>query len=332
MLDPDNPLRGQPLIAFRRELDPRPNQGCGLLPNEKAFPPSPARLDAALLKAWSSYRIWQAGQLARCSQAPGLPVRNIVPPEFCQAIQAGVRVCPSPPTSSRAFTEWLQASLNRVLGGGLPVNGIFGEQTRSALRNFQQRKGLISSGHVDRATQEALVAAGGLPIPCRILGSTPATLLPWSEDMLIVMLARLNPVCSGVASPVPSELRLFSTTCGPYKACALPEGAFEFAVIFAVDKKGAPIPSDLEMPKVSVDMEFTTDSGRRTFSKHEKDNSPKYNGDGLSLDTSFGNEFGFSSRESGRLVVRLEAVANWSGRTVTARYIDTVRCQVINCV
>ncbi len=57
MLDPDNLSGGQPLIAFRRELDPRP-KGCGRLPNEKPFPPSPARLDAALLKAWSTYRAY----------------------------------------------------------------------------------------------------------------------------------------------------------------------------------------------------------------------------------------------------------------------------------
>jgi Domain of unknown function (DUF4347) len=66
MLDPDNPLGGQPLIAFRRELDPRPKQGCGRLKDEKLFPPSPLRLDAALRKAWTSYQLLRTGQLIQC--------------------------------------------------------------------------------------------------------------------------------------------------------------------------------------------------------------------------------------------------------------------------
>lgn len=82
ILDPDNPLGGQPLIAFRRELSP----DCGLLKDEKRFPGSPARLDAALLKVWASYRLWQFGQLAPCGSQPSLsiPVTNIVPSGYCQ--------------------------------------------------------------------------------------------------------------------------------------------------------------------------------------------------------------------------------------------------------
>lgn len=54
MLDPDSPLGGQPLIAFRREL----SADCG----DKQFAGSPSRLDAALLKVWESYKAWQAGR------------------------------------------------------------------------------------------------------------------------------------------------------------------------------------------------------------------------------------------------------------------------------
>ena len=69
MLDPDNMLGGQPLIAFRRELDP----DCGLLKGEKRFAVSPSKLDAALLKAWASHRLWQTGQLAPFGQALHVP-------------------------------------------------------------------------------------------------------------------------------------------------------------------------------------------------------------------------------------------------------------------
>jgi glycerophosphoryl diester phosphodiesterase len=86
MLDPENPLGGEPLIGFRRELDPRPKEGCDRLPNEKPLPPSPARLDTALLKAWASYRLWQVGQLATCNmRSSSQPVHNVVPIGFCQA-------------------------------------------------------------------------------------------------------------------------------------------------------------------------------------------------------------------------------------------------------
>lgn len=54
LLDPFDPFCGQPLIAFRREL----SSGCGLLKGEKRFTGSPLRLDAALMKAWSVYKLW----------------------------------------------------------------------------------------------------------------------------------------------------------------------------------------------------------------------------------------------------------------------------------
>lgn len=70
MLDPADVQKSAPLIAYRRELDPE----CGLLRGEKKLPPAQARLDAALLKALASYKVWQTGlQLggsAKCAIAP----------------------------------------------------------------------------------------------------------------------------------------------------------------------------------------------------------------------------------------------------------------------
>ncbi len=107
MLDPDNLTRGQPMIAFRRELDP----DCGLLKGEKRFAPSPARLDAALLKSWASYQRMRAGEFARCEPPksaggvmagglnqeflPALPVSNLMPPILCQ-----ITPCPPSPCQS----------------------------------------------------------------------------------------------------------------------------------------------------------------------------------------------------------------------------------------
>jgi hypothetical protein len=69
MLDPDDPLGGQPLIAFRRELDP----DCGLLKGERRFSPSVSRLDAALLKAWANYKVWRGQELTPLEPRCGVP-------------------------------------------------------------------------------------------------------------------------------------------------------------------------------------------------------------------------------------------------------------------
>jgi hypothetical protein len=63
MLDPDDLAAGPPLIAFRRELSP----DCGLLKNEQRFAPSPARLDASLLRTWQSYLRFRRGDIQPCS-------------------------------------------------------------------------------------------------------------------------------------------------------------------------------------------------------------------------------------------------------------------------
>ena len=61
---------------------------------------------------------------------------------------------------SPAYNRWVQQSLNRISGLTLAVDGIIGSQTRSAIRNFQQRSGLTPDGIVGTQTERALVNAG----------------------------------------------------------------------------------------------------------------------------------------------------------------------------
>ena len=56
-------------------------------------------------------------------------------------------------------TRWVQSSLNRILSLNLPVNGIMDDQTRSAVRDFQTKKGLPADGIVGPPTERALVDA-----------------------------------------------------------------------------------------------------------------------------------------------------------------------------
>jgi len=58
------------------------------------------------------------------------------------------------------YIRWVQRSLNAILGLRLAEDGISGAQTRSAIRSFQQRKGLTADGIMGPQTEKALIAAG----------------------------------------------------------------------------------------------------------------------------------------------------------------------------
>lgn len=67
--------------------------------------------------------------------------------------------------SGAEYTRWVQQSLNRVMGLQLAVDGVSGTKTRSAIRSFQQQRGLVADGIVGRITEAALVSAGASPPP-----------------------------------------------------------------------------------------------------------------------------------------------------------------------
>ncbi len=76
MLDPDHSASGPPLIAFRRELDPR-KDGCGSLKSDALSTPFPGTLDAALANVWHQYLDWRR----RIGKAP--PGTGYVPVGRC---------------------------------------------------------------------------------------------------------------------------------------------------------------------------------------------------------------------------------------------------------
>jgi outer membrane protein OmpA-like peptidoglycan-associated protein len=67
--------------------------------------------------------------------------------------------------NSRDYIQWVQQSLNQIMGLRLTVDGIIGAQTRSAIRSFQQRQGLVADGIVGEKTEAAIKAALGGPTP-----------------------------------------------------------------------------------------------------------------------------------------------------------------------
>ncbi|MBO0720580.1 MAG: peptidoglycan-binding protein [Blastocatellia bacterium] len=65
--------------------------------------------------------------------------------------------------NSYEYGLWVQRSLNRIMGSGLVEDGIIGTHTRSAIRDFQQRYGLLVDGIVGPQTEGALIKAGAAP-------------------------------------------------------------------------------------------------------------------------------------------------------------------------
>ena len=102
-----------------------------------------------------------------------LPVIGLVGPDTERALQAVIGQAPSSAAefeetawqdevnrSSRDYIKWVQQALNRIMGLRLAVDGISGTQTRSAVRSFQQQRGLAVDGIVGPQTEQALIAAG----------------------------------------------------------------------------------------------------------------------------------------------------------------------------
>ncbi|GAB4226255.1 MAG: hypothetical protein Kow00121_54430 [Elainellaceae cyanobacterium] len=113
--------------------------------------------------------------------------------------------CPSPPTNNRDFCIWLQQALNQNLNLNLPVNGIFDASTQSALRRFQQRRGLTPSGTIDPSTLKAFSAGGTPTPPCNLCGLTSDqqlinNALSASQTSLANAIAALKSLETGIIS------------------------------------------------------------------------------------------------------------------------------------
>src|SRR5262245_15308562 len=50
------------------------------------------------------------------------------------------------PPKPNQFVQWVQRSLNQILGLSLATNGVAGEQTRKAIKQFQSQNSLVADG------------------------------------------------------------------------------------------------------------------------------------------------------------------------------------------
>lgn len=119
---------------------------------------------------------------------------------------------PEPPQGSE-FMRWVQSTLNLVSGLNLPVDGLPGTATRSAIRSFQQRNGLPADGVVGPDTRRALVkarqqqagpAANGAPAadapPDEEVSYTSRDTIRWVQSSLNRIL-RTNLAVDGISGP-----------------------------------------------------------------------------------------------------------------------------------
>jgi peptidoglycan hydrolase-like protein with peptidoglycan-binding domain len=109
---------------------------------------------------------------------------------------------PEPSDSERV--RWVQDCLNQTLGLQLPVTGIMGTETRSAVRSFQKQQGLRASGIIELDTEEALKAAcGGQSAGTRDAGNSR------DEEELGPLTATVNWLVNDKSTSSPSKY-LFS--------------------------------------------------------------------------------------------------------------------------
>jgi len=85
---------------------------------------------------------------------------------------------PEPPGLASEHVRWVQSCLNQSMGLRLATDGIMNPETRSAIRGFQERRGMRVDGLIGPETERALATSckeGNLPSPVTTTpGSRPA--------------------------------------------------------------------------------------------------------------------------------------------------------------
>jgi peptidoglycan hydrolase-like protein with peptidoglycan-binding domain len=114
---------------------------------------------------WEEERAGRARIVAaRRARPPATrPSRRVAlrrPPRRLPRVGSGAErpicVCPAHGTE---FVRWVQSALNGIFGLRLPVDGVMNVSTRSALRRFQQQRGLPANGIAGPDTEQALLKA-----------------------------------------------------------------------------------------------------------------------------------------------------------------------------
>jgi uncharacterized protein (TIGR02594 family) len=119
-----------------------------------------------------------------------------------------------------------------------PIDGVWGRRSISALKSFQESKGLTVDGVIGPESLQALSVPGRRPDPNA--GSTPATPLVWYEEALRQLGTREDP---GPASN-PKILQWASARGIPYRGDDIPWCGLFVAHCIGSTLTGEPLPSN----------------------------------------------------------------------------------------
>jgi Domain of unknown function (DUF4157) len=155
----------------------------------------------------------------------------------------------------------------------------------------------------------------------------------WSLDHVAIHLRSPNTPseCEGWAWGSKSVL---VSSCRAAEACA-PRGKFEFRFDFSLDVAPPPpveaAPASTKAKRVTLDADFTTNKGAKTFGHHEADDKPVYVSQGKPLATTLGRSFSFSTSDSGVLSIKLGLEVAHAGGVFNLLYQDDIPCNLIPC-
>jgi Putative peptidoglycan binding domain/OmpA family len=139
--------------------------------------------------------------------------------EYSNEFEYGGGVVPSNRYSNE-YSQWVQASLNQILGLQLAVDGVVGPQTRSAIRDFQNRQGLLADGVVGPITEAAILAALGQvsqqPPPTITVDNPPPTSLQELRTFAECLVREYVPSDTGDSkfNQIAKDYGGMGTTCG----------------------------------------------------------------------------------------------------------------------
>ncbi len=230
------------------------------------------------------------------------------------------------------------------------VDGIFGAETKRAVREFQTAAELSVDGIVGpntigrmdtlpecpRKPEPDVVTAfaPGLekdqqPILCQILGGggKGGRKLPsWTPDFIAITLLKLGLECVGEANR--SRTILYSKRCEPETNTCF--STVRFKALFHFDIDGIPRPQPFTTAQVSAHFDFVTDDGKKTFTADRADPDAKYDGPGAPLKTLFDEKFDVdTTKKTGVLTVNLSMKDKSSG--INLVYNDQIKIVPIDC-
>ena len=151
--------------------------------------------------------------------------------------------------------------------------------------------------------------------------------MPWSSDLLTIVVGADRADCVGMASPGGDVIR-YGNCASPVKPPFCQSARVPFKIEFFVDRGNAPISQPFTPPRLRVKLEFVTTGGKQQLNIDEGDAAPGYDGPNKPLVARFGSAFPVGSADSGTLTMRVEMLGI---KGMDVIYTDTLEYVIVPC-